>query len=307
MEIKQLRAFLAVANAKSFLAAAETMYITRQAVSKTVTQLEEELGVKLFVRGQSGAELTPAGAYFYPQARTLVADFDRLQREMTQLEQSTRPKLRICMAVGVNTIFTGRILRYATEHAAEMELQLTSCRDADCDYVLSNYRADMVLSFSPLNAKNTVTSVILESPIVFLVNNTNPLSRENVVELSWRHRVANFLLYTGGRDHCLWWPVIPRQGDTCCNDLDYLYQLLREDRGILPLPRDMLPEDLSYAMVMQGRPSVEPCRIYCSTLRPSFYDPATYKLLERVSNEVLPGKTAEVSIAKGRLLLIKDY
>ena len=107
MEIKQLRAFLAVANAKSFLAAAETMYITRQAVSKTVTQLEEELGVKLFVRGQSGAELTPAGVYFYPQARTLVADFDRLQREMTQLEQNTRPKLRICMAVGVNTIFTG--------------------------------------------------------------------------------------------------------------------------------------------------------------------------------------------------------
>ena len=64
MEIKQLRAFLAVANAKSFLAAAETMYITRQAVSKTVTQLEEELGVKLFVRGQSGAELTPAGRIF---------------------------------------------------------------------------------------------------------------------------------------------------------------------------------------------------------------------------------------------------
>ena len=60
MEIKQLRAFLAVANAKSFLAAAETMYITRQAVSKTVTQLEEELGVKLFSRG---GVLLPAGAY----------------------------------------------------------------------------------------------------------------------------------------------------------------------------------------------------------------------------------------------------
>ena len=287
MEIKQLRAFLAVANARSFLGAAETMYITRQAVSKTVTQLEEELGVKLFVRGQSGAELTPAGAYFYPQARTLVADFDRLQREMMQLEHSARPKLRVCMAVGVNMIYTRRLLEYAKAHASEIELQLSSCPDSDCDYALSNYRADLVLSFTPHNSRSTTTSVVMESPIVFLVNNTNPLSRESVVELSWRHRVSNFLLYTGGRDHCLWWPVIPRPGDTCCNDIDYLYQLLREDRGILPMPRDMLPAELNYAMVMSGRPAVEPCRIYCSMLRPSFYDPTTYKFIDRIYNDVL--------------------
>ena len=287
MEIKQLRAFLAVASAHSFLGAAERLYVTRQAVSKTVTQLEDDLGVKLFVRGQSGAELTPAGAYFYPQARTLVADFDRLEREMTQLEHHTRPKLRICMAVGVNMMYSQRILAYSLAHATEMEIQMTTCLDSECDYALSNYRADVVLSFTPLNGRNVITSVIRESPIDFLVNNTNPLSREPVIELSWRHRVANFLLYTGGRDHCLWWPVIPRQGDTCCADIDYLYQLLREDRGILPLPRDMIPEELDYAMAVRGKPAVEPSRVYCSTLRSSFYDATTYKLLERIYGEVL--------------------
>ena len=287
MEIKQLRAFLAVASAQRFLGAADSLYVTRQAVSKTVTQLESELGIKLFVRSQNGAALTPAGAHFYPQARTLVADFDRLEREMKQMEHSARPKLRICMAVGVNTMYTQRILKYALDHAAEMEIQLSSCQDSDCDFVLTNYRADVVLSFTPQNSKSTTTSVVRESPIVFLVNSTNPLSRESVIELSWRHRVANFLLYTGGRDHCLWWPVIPRQGDTCCNDIDYLFQLLREDRGVLPMPRDMLPEELNYAMVMRGKPTVEPARVYCSMLRQSFYDPTTWKLMERVYNEVL--------------------
>ena len=153
MEIKQLRAFLAVASAHSFLGAAERLYVTRQAVSKTVTQLEDDLGVKLFVRGQSGAELTPAGAYFYPQARTLVADFDRLEREMTQLEHHTRPKLRICMAVGVNMMYNQRILAYSLAHATEMEIQMTTCLDSECDYALSNYRADVVLSFTPLNGR----------------------------------------------------------------------------------------------------------------------------------------------------------
>ena len=287
MEIKQLRAFLAVASAQSFLGAAESLYVTRQAVSKTVTQLESELGVKLFVRSQNGAALTPAGAHFYPQARTLVADFDRLEREMKQLEHSARPKLRVCMAVGVNMMYTQHLLQYALEHASEMEIQLSSCQDSDCDFALTNYRADVVLSFTPQNGKSITTSVVHESPIVFLVNNTNPLSREPVIELSWRHRVANFLLYTGGRDHCLWWPVIPRPGDTCCSDVDYLFQLLREDRGILPIPRDMMPGDLSYAMVVRGKPAVEPCRVYCSALRSSFYDPTTYKLLEKVFNEAL--------------------
>jgi len=287
MEIKQLRAFLAVASAQSFLGAAESLYVTRQAVSKTITQLESELGVKLFVRSQNGAALTPAGAHFYPQARTLVADFDRLEREMKQMEHSTRPKLRICMAVGVNNMFTQRLLDYALAHAPEMEIQLTSCVDSDCDFALANYRADVVLSFTPQNSKSTTTSVIRESPIVFLVNNTNPLSREPIIELSWRHRVANFLLYTGGRDHCLWWPVIPRPGDTCCSDVDYLFQLLREDRGILPIPEAMVPESLGYATLLRGRPAVEPCRVYCSTLRPTYYDPTTFKLLERVCNEVL--------------------
>lgn len=82
MEIRQLRYFLAVANARSFLQAADSLYVSRQAVSKAITQLEDELNVSLFVRTQNGAMMTPAGIYFYPRATALTADFDRLKGEM---------------------------------------------------------------------------------------------------------------------------------------------------------------------------------------------------------------------------------
>ena len=286
MDIKQLRAFLAVARAQSFLGAAEEMYISRQAVSKTVTQLEDELGVKLFVRGQNGATLTPAGSHFYPQARALVADFDRLEREMKALDRRERPRLRLCLSEGTDTIFKPRLESYAAAHGGQMELQLTVTRDLDCDSALNNYRSDAVVSFTAQNSRSTTASVILESPIVFLVNNLNPLSREPVMELSWERRVANFLLYTGGRDHCLWWPVTARPGDIRCNDMKYLFQLLREDRGVLPIPEILVPERLSFAALLRGRQQVEPCRVYCSTLRPSFYDPGTHRLLEQIKNDV---------------------
>ena len=87
--------------------------------------------------------------------------------------------------------------------------------------------------------------------------------------------------------------MIPRRGDSCCSDLDYLYQLLREDRGVLPMPREMVPEDLDCAVILNARPAVEPCRIYSSALRSSFYDTTTYKLLERVYNEVLQTEDRE--------------
>ncbi|MBQ9890222.1 MAG: LysR family transcriptional regulator, partial [Firmicutes bacterium] len=54
MDIKQLKAFMAVANTQSFLNAADQLFISRQAVSKTITKLEEELETRLFVRGQNG-------------------------------------------------------------------------------------------------------------------------------------------------------------------------------------------------------------------------------------------------------------
>ncbi len=287
LEIKQLRAFLAVASAQSFLRAADELYVTRQAVSKTVTQLEDDLGVKLFVRSQNGASLTPAGAYFYPQARTLVADFDRLEREMTELENRVRPKVRICMAVGVSSMYSRLVAEYAAAHEDEMEIVVSSCPDSECGFVLDNFRADIVLSFTPINARNTTTSLIRESRIVYLVNRSNPLSKNEYIELSWRHRVAKFLLYTGGRDHCLWWPVVPRQGDTTCSDIDYLFQLLREDRGVLPIPVDMAPDSLDYAVTLPGKPRVDPARVYCTTLRPTYYDPVTAILVARVCNELL--------------------
>ncbi|MBQ3930783.1 MAG: LysR family transcriptional regulator, partial [Firmicutes bacterium] len=63
MEFKQLNVFLTVSDEHSFLRASQALFVSRQAVGKTIDQLEEELGMKLFVRGQNGVQLTPAGKY----------------------------------------------------------------------------------------------------------------------------------------------------------------------------------------------------------------------------------------------------
>ena len=60
-ELRQLRAFVAVAEELNFTRAAERLHLGQQAVSKSVGQLERELGVALLERTTREVRLTPAG------------------------------------------------------------------------------------------------------------------------------------------------------------------------------------------------------------------------------------------------------
>jgi len=82
VELRQLRYFLSVADNRSFVSAAASLYISRQAVSKAISQLESELGVELFVRDPSGAFLTPTGLMFYERVRGIVMELDNLTEQM---------------------------------------------------------------------------------------------------------------------------------------------------------------------------------------------------------------------------------
>ncbi|MDB6169709.1 MAG: DNA-binding transcriptional regulator, LysR family [Verrucomicrobia bacterium] len=77
MELRHLRYFAAVAAHGSFNRAANNLHLTQPALSRQVKNLEDELGVPLFVRGQNAVTLTDAGALFYEEARDLLARADQ--------------------------------------------------------------------------------------------------------------------------------------------------------------------------------------------------------------------------------------
>jgi DNA-binding transcriptional LysR family regulator len=77
MEIRELRAFAAVAEYGSLSAAARRLHVSQSALSQTVQSLERELGVKLLDRGHSGARPTDAGQVLLRETRSLIAQHDR--------------------------------------------------------------------------------------------------------------------------------------------------------------------------------------------------------------------------------------
>lgn len=77
MELRHLRYFAAVAAHGNFSRAALNLHLTQPALSRQVKDLEDELGVPLFVRGTNAVTLTEAGELFYEEARELLARADR--------------------------------------------------------------------------------------------------------------------------------------------------------------------------------------------------------------------------------------
>jgi hypothetical protein len=72
LDLAQVRAFLVTADQRHFSHAADTLFLTQQALSKRIRRLEDTLSVRLFLRTNRAVELTDDGERFLPHARELI-------------------------------------------------------------------------------------------------------------------------------------------------------------------------------------------------------------------------------------------
>jgi len=98
--MKQLEAFLRVAELKSFTKAAQQMFMSQPAISFQIKALEDELQVSLFRRGDRKVLLTEAGRLLYPEARQMVGHFQRIKDALEDLRGLKTGRL----AVGGSTV-----------------------------------------------------------------------------------------------------------------------------------------------------------------------------------------------------------
>lgn len=87
MEIRVLRYFLTVVREEGINRAAEVLHITQPTLSRQLSQLEEEVGVKLFHRGARKITLTNEGILLRRRAEEILSLVDRTERELVEQEE----------------------------------------------------------------------------------------------------------------------------------------------------------------------------------------------------------------------------
>lgn len=95
MDTELLKTFLEVQRTRHFGKAAENLYLTQSAVSFRIRQLEQQLGVNLFVRYRNNIQLTAAGERLLPHAQTML---NALQRARHDVALSTQQAKQLAIA-----------------------------------------------------------------------------------------------------------------------------------------------------------------------------------------------------------------
>ncbi|MEU0248706.1 LysR family transcriptional regulator [Streptomyces sp. NPDC006235] len=125
MDLKAVRAFVAIADAGQFQKAAIDLSLTQQAVSKRIAALEKDLGVRLLVRTPRGAELTIDGQVLLPHARALLQAEERAVAAVRPGERALRVDV-----VGRRVATAGLVRDFHRAHP-EIALDVVTLFDAD--------------------------------------------------------------------------------------------------------------------------------------------------------------------------------
>jgi len=113
--LRQLRAFIAVAEAQHFTRAGDALNLTQSTVSTLVRELETNLGLRLFDRHTRMLRLTEAGAEILPLARKAVADLDSVIGSSAQLKTLGRGRVSLAVSSVQAALVMPRLIRDFSE------------------------------------------------------------------------------------------------------------------------------------------------------------------------------------------------
>jgi DNA-binding transcriptional LysR family regulator len=124
MDIRQLRYFITVAEYLNFTKAANQLYVAQSAISHQIADLEDQLGVKLFIRNKRSVQLTPAGSVFLKEAIEIVEKTSGAIERAKQTEAGVIGSLAIgFLSVHVRS-FLPNVIKTFRELHPKVKLQL---------------------------------------------------------------------------------------------------------------------------------------------------------------------------------------
>lgn len=240
MELHQLRYFLCVADSRSFVSAASSLYVSRQAVSKAVSRLEEELGVELFMRDSSGAYLTPVGVMFYERIRSAVMELDDICDQLRSVGPRYRQRIRVAFSIGILPLVEERMRQYhrSTEN---VELSYAEYPEAECLRLLEEHQADLFIGTAPPNRPWAVCEELYRSRLGLLLRSSSAPEDPEPLEL----RDLNWIPLAGHTDSCI--QSFCKQNGLYLQyqgyDYNRLFDLAASGKCGLLLPECLIPQE----------------------------------------------------------------
>lgn len=247
-ELEAIRTFLTVADQSSFTAAARLLGMTPASVTRTVSGLEEQLGVQLLLRTTRKVSLTSAGAAYAARVAPLAEGLVRATEETRDLQKVTAGSLRVSapMSLGMKVLPTV-LSQFAIIHPrTSVAIELS---DRFIDIVQENYDLAIRISGPPTDKSTIwrkirpVPRLLVASP-AFIARHGMPAMPEDLSGLEClsyndQLKTETWVLSRHGQTR-----IIEAKGRFSINNGDFLCKLATAGEGIALLPHFIVEEDL---------------------------------------------------------------
>lgn len=182
MEIRQLRAFVAIAETGTFTAGALRVHVTQAAISMQIRQLESEIGARVFVRAPRHVILTEAGEQLLRRARHILREHDAALDEIAELAGAERGRLRIGSASAmVLTEQLPSILKELRKQHPAAEISVTSgTSEVLVDQILAG-EVDIAFVSLPVDVRGIKTERLSDDQLVAIASPQHRLAKQRTI------------------------------------------------------------------------------------------------------------------------------
>jgi len=186
MELRQLRAFVSVAEHLHFGLAAEQLRLAQPQVSRRIAQLEEDLDVILFERNSRTVRLTDVGKAFLPDALALLRSADQARQRAKERARGRHGLLRVALidAAMVGTVTP--ILRTFHRRYPEVYLSFRNPgRSSAAHFELDEGQTDVVFTHPPPRIPDTYETIMLvNDPLIAVLPEKHRLAEQGTLDLA---------------------------------------------------------------------------------------------------------------------------
>ncbi|HVS20217.1 MAG TPA: LysR family transcriptional regulator [Pyrinomonadaceae bacterium] len=251
MEIRQLKAFVAIAEAGTFTAGAVRVHVTQAAISMQIKQLEIETGAQLFVRAPRRVIVTEAGEKLLARTRVILREHDAALEEIAALTGAERGRLRIGSASAmVSADPLPQILKALRKTHPGVEASVASgTSELLVQQVLAG-ELDAAFVSLPVEARGIQTELLSEDYLVAIASPRHKLGKQKVVSAYALAGEKLILGERGGNTRRLIDQFFDKAGVTIkvameLSRLAAIKRMVEEDMGVGIVPLQSVREEVA--------------------------------------------------------------
>lgn len=195
MELRQLAALVAVADHRTFSAAAAALHTVQSNVSAHVARLEKELGVTLVDR--AGGRLTDEGRAVVTRARRIATEVEAIEADVAALHDVVTGTVRLGIIGTTGRWLTARLLSALAEQHPGIRLAVFEGTSASLEPQVTTGRLELAVLNLPVPDADLVAQPLFDEDLVLVVHSDDPLAHRGPLQMADLAGVPMLLPFPG--------------------------------------------------------------------------------------------------------------